>query len=265
MITSLQNPLVKYVLKLKRKSAFRKKEKRFVVEGVRELKRAVQGGYTIEKILFCPSILKAQGIITDINKALSRVEIIEISPEVYEHLAYRGGTEGIMGIGIQKDHSPQWDLLPDDNLFLFIAEAIQKPGNVGALLRTNDAVGTHAVILVDPLTDLYNPNVIRSSLGTVFTQKIYITGTKDLEDLKKLKSLTVFAATLQNSHVYWKENYKGNIAIAVGNEAEGLSETMRKLADRFVYIPMNGIADSLNVSVSAAVILYEALRQRTEN
>jgi TrmH family RNA methyltransferase len=146
---------------------------------------------------------------------------------------------------------------------LLIAEGIQKPGNMGAILRTTDAVGTDAVVFVNPGTDLYNPNVLRASLGTFFTQKIIVTGREGLLELKqKNPSVRFYGATLQNKNIYWEENFRTASAICVGAEDQGLTEDFRKLLDKQIYIPMNGTADSLNVSVSAAVLLYEALRQR---
>jgi len=263
MITSVKNPLVRYVRRLMHKRAFRQQEGRFAVEGRRETERAMKGGFRLDTLIICPEI--------DPNEELRRMflrlnpggEVVEVSAKVYEAMAYRGGTEGIMAVGRQKDHRARWEELPDEPLLL-VAEAIQKPGNIGAILRTTDAVGTDAAVFVAPLTDLYNPNVIRSSLGTLFTQRVWLVSRADLAEGRRLKHFRILAATLQNSRVYWRENFRRGTALAVGNEAEGLSEEMRALADGFVYIPMNGVADSLNVSVSAAVLLYEALRQREE-
>ncbi len=258
MISSLQNPLVKYLTKLKHKSSFRKKEKKFVAEGITEIKRALEADFEPEKIIICPSILNDRQMLNHISPS----KIIEVDKKVYEHLAYRGGTEGMMLLGRQKEFTELSDCQSPDGLIL-VAERIQKPGNIGALLRTTDAVGTDCVIFIDPQTDLYNPNVIRSSLGTVFTQRISITNLDRFIRFKQQARMKLFAATLQNSNIYWNENYLGTVAIAVGAEHEGLSEKMREIADKNIYIPMNGTADSLNVSVSAAVILYEALRQRS--
>lgn len=257
-ITSLQNPLVKYIVKLQHKSAFRRKEKKFVVEGVKETLRAAAGGFVLEKLIVCPEILKQPEIV----KQIPAKEIIEVSPKVYEHIAYRGGTEGLMAVGLQKDFRLHPDCLKGD--IILVAENIQKPGNLGALLRTADAVGTACAVFIDPRTDLYNPNVIRASLGTLFTQPVAVADLDAFARFKKDHPFSLYAATLQNAHVYWKEKYIGMVAVAVGAEDKGLSEEMRKLADRHIYIPMRGMADSLNVSVSAAVILYEVLRQKIE-
>ncbi len=254
IISSLQNPLVKYVLKLKRKAAFRKKESRFVVEGLRENERAIRGGFRVEKWIVCPEILPE-------IPAYVAGEVYRVTPVVYEHLAYRGGTEGLIGIYEMKDFG--FVELETKNPFVLIAEGIQKPGNAGALLRTADGAGTDAVIFVNPATDLYNPNVIRASLGTLFTQTVMRLDLEGMRRFKEVHDLRIFAATLQNSRIYWKENFKGAVGIAVGEEAHGLSEAMRRLSDQAVYIPMNGIADSLNVSVAAGILVYEALRQRS--
>ncbi len=257
MITSLKNPLVKYVLKLKRKRAFRHAERRFVVEGLRETKRAIAGGFKPEMWLICPEILKKSPVYV-------KGEISEVSTVVYEHLAYRGGTEGILGIFVMRDFA--FDMLEDiSEPFVLIAEGIQKPGNMGAIMRTADGAGIDALIFINPDTDLYNPNVIRASLGTLFTQKIIVGTMDDLKRLKRFHRMKIFAATLQNSHIYWDEDYKGATGIAVGEEAEGLSNDMRNLADQSIYIPMHGVADSLNVSVATGILVYEALRQRNES
>ncbi len=261
MITSLQNPLVRYVRRLQHKASFRRKEKKFVVEGRREVQRAMIGGYCLEKLIVCPAIDPHVEIRQKFVRQYPRGEIVEVEAKVYEAMAYRGGTEGVLAVGCQKDHLPRWEDLPADPLLL-VAERIQKPGNIGAILRTTDAVGAHAVIFVDPQTDLYNPNVIRSSLGTLFTQQVWLASLDQLAEGKQKAGFRLWAATLQNSRVYWHEDYRGATALAVGSEAEGLSEAFRQLADGQIYIPMYGIADSLNVSVSAAVLLYEALRQR---
>ncbi len=258
MISSPQNPLVKYVRKLLHKSAFRRKERKFVAEGRREVSRAISGGFRPEKLLICPAIFG-----NEIPAEWKNYDLTEVTPHVYEQLAYRGGTEGVTGIFEQKsfDNVPQ---ISEKNPLILVAENIQKPGNIGALLRTADAAGTDAVIFIDPLTDLYNPNVIRASLGTLFHLKIWVTDLPEFGRFVSERAIKVYAATLQNSEVYWRANFKLATAIAVGAEDKGLTTEFRALADEFVYIPMKGIADSLNVSVSAAVLIYEAVRQRND-
>ncbi len=258
MITSVQNPLVKYVVKLKHKSSFRRKEQKFVVEGRKEIARALKGNFSLEKLFYCSEIMSDYNLLENIPAN----EKIQVSKKVYEHIAYRGGTEGVLAVGIQKPFVFKGDCI-SENPFVLVAERIQKPGNIGALLRTTDAVGTGCVFFIDPQTDLYNPNVIRASLGTIFTQRITVISLEEFRRIKEAYSIRLFAATLQNANVYWKENYKGNIAIAVGAEDTGISEELRDLADKQIYIPMKGAADSLNVSVSAAVLLYEVLRQKS--
>jgi len=259
MLSSLQNPLIKYIIKLQHKAAFRRKEQKFVVEGIKETLRAAEGGFRLEKLIVCKEILKQPDIIHHI----SATEIIEVSRKVYEHIAYRGGTEGIIAIGIQKP----FPLKPEcngKNGLLLVAEKIQKPGNIGALLRTTDAVGADCAIFISPATDLYNPNVIRASLGTLFTQSIAVTNLKSFFDFLIKYDYRLFAATLQNANVYWNEDYSGKVAIGVGAEDKGLTKDFRRFAYRSINIPMKGKADSLNVSVSAAVLLYEALRQKIQ-
>jgi len=258
MITSTQNSLIKYLIKLQQKGAFRRKEKKFVVEGIKETLRAASGGFQLEKLIICPDILKDEDIVQNIPAN----EIIKVNKHVYEYIAYRGGTEGLMAIGLQKEFPLDEHCYAKKGLLL-VAENIQKPGNLGALLRTSDAAGTDCAIFISPHTDLYNPNVIRASLGTLFTQSIAVTDLKNFARFKQQNEFRLFAATLQNANVYWNENFTGKIAIAVGAEDKGLSDAFRRLADKAIYIPMQGAADSLNVSASAAILLYEALRQKS--
>ncbi len=262
MIASPQNPRVKYVARLMHKRKFREHEGRFAAEGRRELLRALAGGICPELVLVCDEIAPATEIIEAVNRQCPRAEIERVGAKVYERLAYRGGTEGVIFTAPQADHRPQWEKLPARPLLL-LAEGIQKPGNLGAILRTTDAVGADACVFVNPQTDLYNPNVIRASLGTLFDQRVWLCDTAGLARAKARHHWTLYAATLQNSRIYWREDFRGGSILAVGSEAQGLSEEIRRLADRHIYIPMHGIADSLNVSVSAAVLLYEALRQRS--
>ncbi len=261
MIDSPQNPLVKYIARLMHKRKFREQEGRFAAEGRRELLRALAGGLCPEQVLVCDEIAPATEIIEAVGRQCPSAKIESVSARVYERLAYRGGTEGVLFTARQHSHRPQWEKLPARPLIL-LAEGIQKPGNIGAMLRTTDAVGADACVFVAPQTDLYNPNVIRASLGTLFSQRVWLCDTDEIARAKARYGWTLYAATLQNSRVYWREDYRGGSILAVGSEARGLSEEMRRLADRHIYIPMRGIADSLNVSVSAAVLLYEALRQR---
>lgn len=260
-ITSTQNKLIKYLLHLQSKSSFRRKEGRFVVEGKRELKFAFQGGYKIEKLFFVPEFVQYDWIQQILDTYKAEPELIQINMQVYRRLAYRDSTEGVIGLGISKRHDLS-ELKLSDNPLLLIAENIEKPGNIGAMIRTADAAALDALIIANPVTDLYNPNIIRSSIGGVFTVNIATASSEEVADFLSKHKIRLFAATLQNSNPYYEENFTEPTAIAVGSEAEGLTQILRKAAYKNIIIPMEGNLDSLNVSVSAAVLIFEAKRQR---
>ncbi len=260
-ITSTKNAKIKYLNQLSRKSSVRKKEKAFVIEGIKETEKALKNDYKIHTIFFYPEIADEKWM-NEIQKKYPEIEWIKISKPVFENLAYRKSTGGIIALAKMKEHKLE-DLELPENPLILIAENIEKPGNIGAMLRTADGAGTDAFILVNPRTDLYNPNTVRSSLGTLFSRPVAVVEDLDrLKDFLKKNNINLYKATLQNANPYFKENYKTGSAVAVGAEDKGLSEEMRNLEGKSVYIPMKGEADSLNVSVSAAIIVYEALRQR---
>lgn len=255
-IESLQNALIKNILKLQEKSRERKKQGLFVIEGKREIQLAIKGGYTIHKLL----------VVSDFdNSFLERqhygFEIIEVSQEVYDKIAYRESTEKMIAIASSKNTSLE-ELELSPNPLILVAEGIEKPGNIGAMLRTADAANIDAFILADSKSDLYNPNVIRSSIGCVFTNQIAVGKTEEIIYFLQKKQIQIFSATLQNSNEYSVEDYSGPTAIVVGTEATGLTNIWREKATQNINIPMEGEIDSMNVSVSAAILLFEAKRQR---
>ncbi len=258
-ISSTQNPFIKQIAKLYEKSSERKKKSLFVVEGKREVLLALEGNYEFEQIIICPEIYTEDSFSIELKDACE--EIIEVTKAVYEKIAYRKSTEGIMGIAKYKSHSLQ-DIKLSNNPLILVAEGIEKPGNLGALLRTADAAKVDAVFLADGKCDLYNPNVIRSSIGCVFTNQIVAGSTEELIDFLNQNNISIYAATLQNSNTYTKENYSYPTAIAVGSEANGISKPWRETSRKNINIPMQGIIDSMNVSVSAAILIFEAKRQR---
>lgn len=258
-ISSSQNHFIKSLLQLQEKVKIRKQTQTFLIEGLRELNLAIKGGYQIVSILWCAEYLKKE---TFEHLISPTAELIEVSREVYQKLAYRESTEGIMGVAKSKEHHLVNLNLPPNPLIL-VLESIEKPGNLGAILRTADAAKVDAVILADSKTDLYNPNIIRSSVGCVFTNQIAIGTSTEIIDYLKSKSISFFSATLQNSNPYDKENYQQPCAIVVGTEATGLSEIWRNQSTKNIIIPMNGVIDSMNVSVAAAILIFEAKRQRS--
>ncbi|THV60325.1 RNA methyltransferase [Flagellimonas alvinocaridis] len=260
LISSIQNPLVKKTLLLKEKARERKKTGRFVVEGIREMKLAQKGGYVLETVFFCTEVLSD----TDIDVFLENphTELIQISQQVYEKMAYRETTEGILAIAQSKSHSLDGIQFKNKTPLILVAEAPEKPGNVGALLRTADAAALDAVLIANPKSDLYNPNIIRSSVGCVFTNTIGMGTTEEIIAFLKEKNITIYCAALSASKNYVECNFKQASAIVVGTEATGLTQTWLQHSHQNIIIPMQGEIDSMNVSVSAAILIFEAKRQR---
>lgn len=257
-ITSIQNPFIKSLVLLQEKAKARKQSGTFLIEGKREIELAVKGNYEIETVLFLPELVTIDQIIKSINNP---VDAIEISKEVYQKLAYRDTTEGI--IAVAKTKSLQLsDLKLGENPLILVAEAIEKPGNLGAMLRTADAANLDAVIIANPKTDFYNPNIVRSSVGCLFTNQIATGTTEEVIAFLKKNNIAIYSATLQNSTSYHTQNYTKPSALVVGTEATGLSQQWRDEATQNIIIPMQGEIDSMNVSVASAILLFEAKRQR---
>ena len=260
-ITSIQNPLVKEILLLQEKSRARKKSGLFIIEGKRETSLAIKGAYTIAKVVFCDAIFNKNEIH---SFATENTEIIKVSTAIYQKIAQRNSTEGIIAIAKTKETTLQ-NILLKDNPLILVAEAPEKPGNIGALLRTADAAHVDAVLIANPKTDIYNPNIIRSSVGCVFTNQIATGTTTEIITFLKAHAIAIFCAALQTSTLYATQDFKKATAIVVGTEATGLSDEWLTCATQNIRIPMQGQIDSLNVSVSAAILIYEAKRQRNFN
>ncbi|NER15994.1 TrmH family RNA methyltransferase [Spongiivirga citrea] len=258
-IESLQNSTIKEVVTLKEKSRTRKKTGTFLIEGSREIILAQKGNYQLETLFYCPE-LSYEDEFEAIDK--QDVELIEISKEVYQKIAYRESTEGILAIAKSKEHSLSNLSIPKENALILIAEAPEKPGNIGALLRTADAANIDAVIIANPKTDLYNPNIIRSSVGCVFTNQIATASTAEVINFIKEKQIPMYGAALTASVPYHTIDFRKSTAIVVGTEASGLSEEFLQHTEKNIIIPMQGEIDSMNVSVSAAIVIFEAKRQR---
>jgi len=258
-ITSTQNSLVKQLILLKEKSRERKKSGLFIIEGFREIQLALKGNYKLKTILIYSELCTTENLN---SLAISNAEIIEITKEVYQKIAYRGTTEGIIAIAESKHNTIESLSFKNNKPLILIAEAPEKPGNIGALLRTADAANVDAVIIANPKTDLYNPNIIRSSVGCIFTNQIATGNTKDIITFLNSKNINIYAAILQESQPYHTQDLTKATAIVVGTEATGLSEAWRKAAKQKIIIPMQGEIDSMNVSVAAGVLIFEAKRQR---
>ena len=261
VITSTQNSYIKEVFQLIEKSRIRKKTQKFVIEGFREISLALKGNHIIETILIDPSIFKEE-ILEEILTNNSTIEIIEISHEVYKKLAFRDTTEGIIAIAKTKNLELNKLNFKSKNPLILVAEAPEKPGNIGALLRTADAAGVDAVLIANPKTDIYNPNIIRSSVGCVFTTQIGTGTTDEIIDFLINHKINMYGAALTASVQYQTIDYTLPTAIIVGTEATGLSDSWLKNTTKNIIIPMRGAIDSMNVSVSAAIILFEGVRQR---
>jgi RNA methyltransferase, TrmH family len=255
-ITSSQNPYIKSLVLLQEKAKARNQSGTFLIEGKREIALALKGNFKIETILFVSDLISEQQL-----KEYPNTNLIEISKEVYQKLAYRDTTEGILAVAKTKSNTIS-DLKLSSKPLILIAEAPEKPGNIGAILRTADAANLDAVIIANPKSDMYNPNIVRSSVGCLFTTQIATGTTQQIIAFLKEKKINIFAATLQNATSYHTQDYTQPTALVVGTEATGLSEEWRKAATQNIIIPMQGEIDSMNVSVAAAILIFEAKRQR---
>jgi TrmH family RNA methyltransferase len=249
--------LIKSLVQLQEKAKARKQSGTFLIEGQREIQLAVKGGYELETLLFFPELMD----LTSATKISQQIPLIEINKEVYQRLAYRDTTEGILAIARIKSMQLS-DLKLSNNPLILIAEAPEKPGNIGALLRTADAANLDAVIIANPKSDMYNPNIVRSSVGGLFTNQIAVGSTSEIITYLQKNNINFYSATLQNSTSYHTQDFTQPTALVVGTEATGLSQEWRDKATQNINIPMQGAIDSMNVSVAAAILIYEAKRQR---
>ena len=256
-ITSQQNPKIKNIIRLQQKSSERREQNLIVIEGLREVNLAIKGGFKIKSAFVCSEIAES-----DVIEQFSvGADYFDISLNVYQKLAYRGSTEGIIVLA-----EPQYRTLTDlklrDNPLIIVLESVEKPGNLGAILRTADAASVDAVIVCDPLTDIYNPNAIRSSVGCVFTNQVVACSSDEVIQWLQENDIKSFAAALTAKDFYHETDLTGPTAIIMGTEADGLTEKWLKATDKQIIIPMSGEIDSLNVSTSTAILVFEAMRQR---
>ena len=258
-ITSTQNPKIKRLQALQQKSSERRQSGLFVVEGRRELMHCIETGFTIDTVFWCPDV---EGGTEPLPSWPSDTRLYEVSKEVYEKVAYRGSTEGVIAEVRTRQLTLEELQLPERPLIV-VVERVEKPGNLGAILRSADAAGVDAVIVCDPLTDLYNPNLVRSSVGAVFSVPCVACSSEACITFLKAHGIQILTAQLQDSELYYNTDMRRATAIVMGTEATGLTGAWRRAADAHIRIPMLGRVDSLNVSVSAAVLMYEAVRQRS--
>lgn len=283
-ITSAQNRKVKELLTLVEKSKARSAAGLFVVEGQRELGHCLDAGFIPETLFICGEVMAIQnnavngaktghlaeniegkdGLDALVAKAEAlnpRLGVVQIPAFLYEKVAYRGSTEGIIAEVHSVPRSLE-DLRLGERPLVMVLESVEKPGNLGAVLRSADAAGADAVIVCDPLTDIWNPNLIRSSVGAVFSVPVAVCTSADAIAFLKKRGIRILTAQLQDSEWYYDTDMTGATALVMGTESTGLTQAWRDSADAHIKIPMLGRLDSLNVSVSAAVLLYEAVRQR---
>ena len=254
VITSLTNSRVKRLVALQQKSSLRIDEGVFVVEGVREIERCHQSGLVIDEVYYCPAILPER-------PAVPCGAAFEVTQAVYDKIAYRGSTEGAMAV-VKTRNIALADLDLPERPLVVVLESVEKPGNLGAVLRSADAAGVDAVIVCDPLTDLWNPNLVRSSTGAIFSVPCVACTSEECIAFLKERGIAILTAQLQDSELYYDTDMRRATAIVMGTEATGLTDVWRQAADAHIRIPMLGVVDSLNVSVSAAILMYEAVKQR---
>lgn len=257
-VTSLQNPKVKGAVHLRDRRE-RENTGLFLIEGFRELTRAVDAGRKMETLFFCRELFLGENEEALIREAGG--EAIECSKEVFEKISYRDRPDGLLAVARQL-HLSLSDLKLKENPFLLVAESIEKPGNLGTILRSADAAGVDAVIVSDPTTDIHNPNVVRSSVGTLFTLPVLEVGGKEMLAFLKERGIALVAATPHAKKEFTEVDLTVPLAIVVGTEQYGLTENWMKEADIAVRIPMFGTADSLNVASATTLLLYEVVRQR---
>ena len=256
-ITSARNPRIKELILLQSKSRERRERALFVVEGQRELSRAIEAGFIPVYIFYCPEYVESVGL----PEVAAEVEIFEVSANLYDRIAYRGSTEGVIALMRMKPLMPE-EITLGDNPLVIVVESIEKPGNLGAIFRTADACGADCVMVCDPLADVFNPNVIRASTGACFSVPCVCCTSEEAFRWLKIHNVSILITQLQDASLYYDTDMRGAVAIVFGREDTGLSDFWKERSDAKIRIPMGGICDSLNVSVSVAVICFEVLRQR---
>lgn len=257
-LTSLVNPRIKHIVQLS-KSRERKLHNTIVVEGCREINMALMHGFKLKELYYCPEI-------TDIKEVRELIssesyEVLEISKAIFEKVAYRENSDGLLALFTPKYLALE-EIKLSENPLILVLESVEKPGNLGALLRTADAAHLDAIVVCDARTDIYNPNVIRSSLGCVFSQQVVTCSNAEAIGYFRTHGIKTYAAALSAKRFYHETNLDLPAAIVMGTEADGLTDMWLNGADEQIKIPMGGKVDSLNVSTSAAILVFEALRQR---
>lgn len=272
-ITSRQNPKIKHAISL-HKSTVRKNEGLFLIEGAREIRLAMLAGYCFQTVYICPETAyegrsdrpdensTGDADFSDlINLLAGQAPVIETTRGVFSKMVYREGSDGLMVVAHQKKNLLE-NLDTGVDPLVLVVDSVEKPGNLGAILRTADAAGVDAVLVCDGSTDIYNPNVVRSSLGSLFTLTVVCCTSKEAASWLQSKQIKIFTTALTASVPYHHADFRGPSAIVSGAESTGVSSIWQKSSDANIIIPMFGSVDSMNVSVATSIVLYEALRQR---
>lgn len=259
-ITSFRNPKIKNFQNLQ-KSKERKEQGLFVIEGLKEIEKASESGYSFDSVFYCPDFNPEQTVLNLKGINMDATKIYTVSKEIYCKIAYRENCCGVI-VWAKTKKLALADLKVENKPLYLVVESVEKPGNLGALLRTADAAGLDGVIVCDNKTDVFNPNVIRSSIGCLFTVPLAVDTSENVINWLKSAGVSIYSAALSASVPYHTIDFKHASAIVMGTEATGLSDIWLKASDQNIIIPMRGMADSMNVSTSAAVLVYEALRQR---
>jgi RNA methyltransferase, TrmH family len=257
-IESSKNPTIRALAELKDRKA-RDKEQKYLIEGVREISRAIQAGEALQTLIYVKELMDKEA--QEMIQKQKHLEHLELSREPFNKLTLRQNPDGLIAVAKMKDRRLVEVELSSKALVLII-EGLEKPGNIGALLRTADGANVDAVFITGAGTDLYNPNVIRASMGSVFNPSVLNIDEAELLELLQKKQFNIVAATPHTEHLYWHEDFTGATAIVLGTEDKGLSKVWLEAATTQVTIPMRGMADSLNVATAGALLMYEALRQR---
>ena len=261
-ITSAANPRLKAAARLRSRRE-RDGQGLTLIDGVRETLRAMSGGVLLREVFVLPEVLdapEARALLAVLDA--ESVPMIELGRDAFEKLAYGDRLDGVVAVAEMPRRTLDELSLPPEPL-VAVVEGVEKPGNLGAILRTADGAGIDAVIVAESATDLFNPNIIRASLGTVFALQVSVASSGEVLSWLQRRGIAIVAARVDGSVDYAKADYRGAEAIAQGSEARGLSDAWGELARESVHVPMRGVADSLNVSATAAVLFYEALRQRS--
>jgi len=260
-ITSLQNPKIKHLVKL-RKRRVREEEQVFLIEGYRECLRALQAGWPLLEFFYCPDCFLGENEEEMLEILRERgTPLFECSLPVFQKICYRDRPDGLIGLAPQ--HHLRLDELAElENPFLLVLVGIEKPGNLGTMLRSADGAGVDAVIVADPVTDVFNPNTVRASVGTLFTVPVLESTFEEVDQWLLDQGIPMLAATPHTDRLHYETDLTGPVAVAVGSEMLGLPDAWMDRAELKVAMPMCGAADSLNVSTAAGIMMYEVLRQR---